>query len=177
MIRERSKDRLTDPPHRVTDELYTLLRIELPSGGNQPDVPFLDQVRECHTPVLVLFRDADDESKVGAGKLLDGVLIAQLSQSTQLLFLIGSDELVPAYVPQILVESRLLLDAGVKAGERVSATPLLSRRNRTLSRRNPSLPLCSRSHRNLSPKPIRLEVYTTQLRRFFTVLNPQPYNL
>src|SRR5690606_40670286 len=70
LIRERGEDRLTDPPHRVRDELHALLRIELPCSRDEPDVAFLDQVDQGDTAVLVLLGYADDETQVGADELL-----------------------------------------------------------------------------------------------------------
>ena len=51
---ERLEDRLAHPPHRIGDELHTLIGIELPDRLQQPFVPDGDELGEIEAVPLVL---------------------------------------------------------------------------------------------------------------------------
>ena len=74
------QDRLPDPPDRVGDELDALVGIELPGGGEQPEVALADEVAERQPPVLVLLGHRDDEAEVSLDQLLHGFGVAGLHQ-------------------------------------------------------------------------------------------------
>src|SRR5690554_2049451 len=126
LVRQCSKDRLTDPPHRVRDELHALVRIELARRRHQTDVALLDQVDQRDTAILVLLGHTDHEPQVRADQRLHGLLIAGLRPMTQLDLLLRRQELVPADLAQILIECRALLTGACKPFHlyiRASATP------------------------------------------------------
>ena len=73
---QRGENRLADPPHGVGDELHALVGVELPGGGEQPDVALADQVDEGQAAVLILFRHGNDEAQVALHQLLERVVVA-----------------------------------------------------------------------------------------------------
>src|SRR5881394_4645207 len=87
--RERSEDRLANPPHGVRNELHALIGIELAGGGEQPDVAFADEIGERQPAVLILLRDRDHEPEVALHELLHRLLIAgaHLARKRDLLLL------------------------------------------------------------------------------------------
>ena len=70
LIRDRSRDRLANPPRCIRRELEALDVLELLHGANEADVPLLDQVQEAHAAADVLLGDGDDEAQVRLGQLL-----------------------------------------------------------------------------------------------------------
>src|SRR5947209_2777747 len=70
LIRDRARDRLTDPPGRVGRELVAAAVLELVHGLHQADVALLDEVEELESAVGVLLRDGHDEAKVSFDELL-----------------------------------------------------------------------------------------------------------
>src|SRR6266542_3974369 len=69
-----ARDRLANPPRRVSRELVTAPVLELVDGLHQADVAFLDQVEELQAAVGVFLRDRDYQSQVGFDQLLLGLL-------------------------------------------------------------------------------------------------------
>src|SRR5690606_7853307 len=83
LVRERGKDRLSDPPDGVGDELDPLLRVELPRSRHQPDVPLLDQVGQANAAVLILLRYRYDKAEVGAYELRHSVFVPLLGSPAE----------------------------------------------------------------------------------------------
>ena len=102
--RERRENRLTNPPHGVRDELHALVGIELPRGGEQPDVPLADQVDEREAAVLVFLGDGDDEAQVALHELLERVLVAGADLPRELDLLRTLEQRVGADLVEVLVE-------------------------------------------------------------------------
>src|SRR5690606_23612092 len=109
LVRQRRQNRLSDPPDGVRDELHPLLRIELPGGGDESDIPLLDQIGEADAAILILLRDRDDEAEVGANQLLDRGFIASLGTTTELDLFRGGQEPMGADLLQVLIEAGLIL--------------------------------------------------------------------
>ncbi len=103
MVRQRSKNRLPDPPNGIADEFYALVRIKLSGSRNKTHVPFLDEICERDTTILIFLCDTDHKTQVCSSKLLDGILITLLGEGTEFLFTFRSDKLVPADVAQVLI--------------------------------------------------------------------------
>src|SRR5207249_7133792 len=74
LVRDRTGDRLTDPPCGVGRELVALAVVELLDRADESDVPLLDQVEEAHAAADVLLRDRHDEAKVRLGQVVAGVV-------------------------------------------------------------------------------------------------------
>src|SRR5207237_5859214 len=74
LVRDRTGDRLSDPPRRVRRELVPLAVVELLDRADEADVPFLDQVEEAHAAADVLLRDGDNETKVRLGQVVPRVV-------------------------------------------------------------------------------------------------------
>src|SRR6266550_106808 len=74
LVRDRARDRLSDPPRRVRGELVTLAVVELFDRTDQTDVPLLDQVEEAHAAADVLLRDRHNETEVGLGQVVARVV-------------------------------------------------------------------------------------------------------
>ena len=64
LIRNRSSDRLTDPPGRIGRELIPASVFELIDRLHQTNIAFLDQVEELETAVGVFLGNRDHESEV-----------------------------------------------------------------------------------------------------------------
>src|SRR5687767_4604924 len=52
MAGDGSLDRLPDPPHCIRDELDPAIRIKLPRGGHQAEVPLANEIHERDAAVL-----------------------------------------------------------------------------------------------------------------------------
>ena len=76
LIRDRSRNRLSNPPCRVRREFVTPTPLEFIDGLHQPDVALLDQVQELKSAVVVLFGNRDHEAKIRFDQLTLGVLCA-----------------------------------------------------------------------------------------------------
>src|SRR5438094_355464 len=74
LVRDRTCDRLADPPRRVRGELVALAIVELFDGPDETDVPLLDQVEEAHAAADVLLRDRHDEAKVRLGQVVSCIV-------------------------------------------------------------------------------------------------------
>src|SRR6266849_3401789 len=61
LVGKRTRNRLTDPPGRVSRELETPAVIELLRGADETDRPLLDQIEERQALIAVLLRDRDDQ--------------------------------------------------------------------------------------------------------------------
>jgi hypothetical protein len=64
VIRDRPRDRLSDPPGRIRRELESPAVLEPVDRLHEADVPFLDEVQERHVVVQVPLGNRDDEAKV-----------------------------------------------------------------------------------------------------------------
>ena len=70
LIRDSSRYRLSDPPRRVGRELVAAVIFELVDRLDKTDISFADDVFEIKSAVVVLFRDADNESQVSLNQLV-----------------------------------------------------------------------------------------------------------
>src|SRR5690606_4382453 len=109
LVRQCSKERLTDPPHRVRDELHALVRIELARRRHQTDVALLNQVDQRDTAILVLLAHTDHEPQVRADQRLLDLLDAGIGPLTEPDLLLRRQERAPAQLEQILIGCRAIL--------------------------------------------------------------------
>src|SRR5215208_6187159 len=104
LARERRQDRLPDPPHRVRDELDTLVGVELTRSGEQPDVPLADQVDQREAAVLVLLRHRDHEAEVPLHELLERVGITRANAPGELDLFRPLEQGIGADLVEVLIE-------------------------------------------------------------------------
>src|SRR5690606_15280361 len=107
------------------DELHPLVRIELPGGGEQANVPLTDKVDERKAPVLVLLCHRDHEAEVPLHELLEAVLVpgADLPREDELF--VPLEEGVGGDLVEVLVEDvALRLARGDACGRHAAATTL-----------------------------------------------------
>ena len=104
LARERREDRLTDPPHRVRDELHALIGIELPGSGEKADVAFADEIDERQTAVLIFLRHGDHEAQVALDELLECVLITSANLLGQVDLFRSFEERIGRDLIEVLVE-------------------------------------------------------------------------
>ena len=104
LFSQRLKDRLANPPHGVGDEFETARLVELLGGLDQAEVPFVDQVGQAESLVLVLLGYRDHETQVGLGQLFERFLIAFADSLGQFHLFLHRDELLLADLLQIFVE-------------------------------------------------------------------------
>ena len=62
LIRDRTGDRLTDPPGCIGGELVTTTVFKLINRFHQTDVTFLNQIQELQATVGVFFSDRDNQT-------------------------------------------------------------------------------------------------------------------
>src|SRR5439155_24566303 len=84
LVRERSCDRLADPPRRIRRELEAFAVVELLGRANETDRSFLDQIEEGQALVAVLLGDRDHKTKIRLDHLLLRVVVAALDPLRQL---------------------------------------------------------------------------------------------
>jgi hypothetical protein len=72
LIGDRTRDRLPDPPGRVSGELVAAAVFELVDRLHQPDVAFLDQIKELQAAVRVFLGDRDHQTQVRLDHFLLG---------------------------------------------------------------------------------------------------------
>ena len=65
MLCKSLEDRLTDPPHRVGDELEAACLIESAGCFDQTEIAFIDQVAQGKTLILILLCDRYNEAQIG----------------------------------------------------------------------------------------------------------------
>ena len=104
LLGQSLENRLTNPPHRIGDELEATGFIELLGGLDQTEVTLVDQVRKAQTLVLVLFGDRDHEAKIRLGQFFEGLLIAFLDSLGEFHLLFHRDELLLADFLEIFVQ-------------------------------------------------------------------------
>ena len=85
--------------------LTPAVRIELPGGGHQPEVPLADQIDQRHAAVLELLGDRDDEPHVVARQLLLGGHVAPERLPGQLHLLVTGEQRDPADFVEVQVET------------------------------------------------------------------------
>ena len=64
LIRQRTRNRLPNPPGGVGRKLITAVIFELIHRLHQPDVAFLNEIQKRQTAIGVFFRDTDHETQV-----------------------------------------------------------------------------------------------------------------
>src|SRR6185295_12423769 len=126
LARERRQDRLADPPHRVGDELHSLVRIELSRSSQQADVPLTDEIDERQSAVLIFLGHGDHEAQVALHELLQRVLIPGADLLRELDLLRTLEQRVRGDLVEVLVQDvALRLVGGNPRGSRAAASWLL----------------------------------------------------
>ena len=105
MPRDRREDGLANPPHGVADELHAVIGVELPRGGEQPEVAFADQVQQRKPAVLVFLRDGNDEAEILGDQLLHRRLVTLLHPPGDRDFLGGREQRGLADLVQIEIQN------------------------------------------------------------------------
>src|SRR5207249_3852433 len=83
LFRKRLEDRLAHPPHRVRDELHTLVGIELSYRLEKSLVPDRHQLCEIEPVPLILLHIRDDESQVRGNQPLRGFFVTLLRSTCE----------------------------------------------------------------------------------------------
>ena len=97
---------LTNPPHRVTDKLEAARLVELLSRLDETQVSLVDEVVKRESLVLILLRNGNDETQVGACESFQCLGVAVVDALRQLHFLVGGDEFFTSDLYKILVKGR-----------------------------------------------------------------------
>src|SRR5262249_11811398 len=95
---ERRENCLTNPPHRVGDELDALIGVEFPGGGEQANISLADEIDEGESTILVLFGDGDDEAEITLHQLLERVLITSANLTGEVDFLRSFEERISRHL-------------------------------------------------------------------------------
>src|SRR5207248_11210141 len=106
---------MTNPPHRVRDELDALRLIEFARGANQTEIALLDEIEEGNGTPLVPLGSRDHEAEICANEGVDCVTLAKPDSPPQLEFLATSKQPVPANLLEILRER--IGDDGAPGGD------------------------------------------------------------
>ena len=107
LLGEGLQNALANPPHSVGDELEATRLVELLSSLDQSEVSLVDQVGEAQPLVLILLRHRHDKPQISLGEFLQCFLIAFLDALGEFHLLVGSKQILTAYLLQILVERRI----------------------------------------------------------------------
>ena len=119
-------------------------------GADQPEVAFVDEVRERDTLVLVLLRDRDDEPQVGADQLVEGLGVALLDALRERHLFLAGNQRILTDLAEILIEGPFIVRRPLR---RVQLHGVFSPPPRQNAARNP-FPWCAPTAR---PRPrIRL---------------------
>ena len=78
LVRDGPGDGLADPPGCIGGELEALAVVEFLDGLDQAQVALLDQVQEEHAAADIALGNADDQTQVGLGQTLLGILVTGL---------------------------------------------------------------------------------------------------
>ena len=89
LIRDGARNGLADPPRRISAELIPLVVIELFHGLDEPQIAFLDEVKEKHASSNIAFRYTHDETQVCLSQCLLRRFVAVFHALGQIDFLIG----------------------------------------------------------------------------------------
>ncbi len=80
LVRDRSRDRLANPPGCVGAEFVATSMLEFVDRSHQAGVAFLDQVQERQAAVAILFGDRNDQPQVaGRQDAFGGVVVVAIS--------------------------------------------------------------------------------------------------
>src|SRR5215217_6259151 len=107
VVGDGARDRLTDPPGRVSREAVTHLGVELLDGPDQAGVPLLDQILEGHAAAPVLLGDGDDQPQIRLDQLLTGLHVPPADSPGESLLLTGVEQPATSHPPQILCQNIL----------------------------------------------------------------------
>jgi len=72
-------DTLLYPPGSIGAKAGPSLRVKIIDGLYKPEISLLNQVAEAHSPIAVLFRDINDQSKIAAHQMFSGLLVVLLN--------------------------------------------------------------------------------------------------
>src|SRR5712691_7236257 len=92
LVRDRTRDRLANPPRRVRRELVALAVVELLDGADQAERALLDQIQERETSAEIRLRDRDDETEVRLDHLPLREHVAALDPLRQVHLLVGGQQ-------------------------------------------------------------------------------------
>ena len=84
LVRQRTRDRLPDPPRRIRRELEPLAIVELLRRPHQPDRPLLDQIQKRQPLIAVTLRNRHHQPQVRLHHLLLRPMVTALDPLRQL---------------------------------------------------------------------------------------------
>jgi hypothetical protein len=105
VTRDGRLNRLPDPPDGVGDELDAPVRIELPRGGHQAQVPLPDEIHERDPAVLELLGHRDDETHVVPRQLLLRFLVTTEGTTRQRRLFLHGEQGNPADLLEIEIQA------------------------------------------------------------------------
>ena len=100
------KNGLANPPNRVRDELETTGFVKPLCGLDEPQVAFVDQIRQRQSLVLVLLGHRDHKSEVGFGQLLQCGLVSCLDLAGEFHLFLRSNQVNTANLLEVFVQRR-----------------------------------------------------------------------
>src|SRR5690606_29277021 len=98
------ENRLTDPPHRIRDELKTTRFVKALCCLDQAEVTLVDQVTQGEPLVLILLGNRNHEAKVRLRQFFKGDLIPFLNPLSQFHLFIRSKQIHLADLLEVLVQ-------------------------------------------------------------------------
>ncbi|MNU80572.1 hypothetical protein D3C71_702070 [compost metagenome] len=101
LVRNRTRNRLTDPPCRIRTEFEALLKVELLHRFDETHISFLNQVQEQHSTSYITFGYTYHETKISFSQPAFGFFIAFLNPLGELDFIITGQEGNTSYFLQI----------------------------------------------------------------------------
>ena len=107
MVRDRTGDRLPDPPGRIGAEFVASAILILVDRTHQAGIALLNQIQKAQSAIAILLGDRDHQTQIGAGKVTFGLLVPGKDpvHRTQLL-----PQLLRCFQDQVLQSQQLPLD-------------------------------------------------------------------
>ena len=84
LIRDGARDRLSNPPRRVSRKLVAASPFKLVDRLHQTDVAFLNQIQELQTTIRVLLGNRNDQAKIGFDQFAFGLARLLLADDDRL---------------------------------------------------------------------------------------------
>src|ERR1700731_4497001 len=107
LVRQRTFDRLLDPPSTIRTQLATLCRVKAFHGLHQTNVPFRNQIQEREPEIRVVTSDLNDQSEVCFDHPRPSFLVALLNAGGKLDLLLHGQQRCLHDLSEVNLNARL----------------------------------------------------------------------
>src|ERR1700726_5355466 len=107
LVRQRTFDRLLDPPSTIRTQLATLCRVKAFDGLHQTNVSFRNQIKEREPEIRVVMSDLNDQPEVCFDHPRPSFLVALLNAGGKLDLLLRGQQRCLHYLSEVDLNARL----------------------------------------------------------------------